>query len=182
MSLLSSLLLGLIQGISEFLPISSSGHLSIAQNLLRLQAVGKEHLFFDVLLHLGTLAAVFVAYWQDVVDMLPASPFHPPGRNGSVFRAPSPTAALPGNRPATSRNAITMKAVMANNLKAARKLSRLLSLRAPRRLSSVTAAMIPLPSHGHLQIAQVVNLAQGIPGFHLVPGFELFVDDGAGNG
>lgn len=70
MSLLSSLLLGLIQGISEFLPISSSGHLSIAQNLLNLQAVGKEHLFFDVLLHLGTLAAVFVAYWQDVVDMV----------------------------------------------------------------------------------------------------------------
>ena len=70
MSLLSSLLLGLIQGISEFLPISSSGHLSIAQNLLGLQAVGKEHLFFDVLLHLGTLAAVFVAYWQDVVDMV----------------------------------------------------------------------------------------------------------------
>ena len=70
MSLLSSLILGLIQGISEFLPISSSGHLSIAQNLLGLQAVGEEHLFFDVLLHLGTLAAVFVAYWQDIVDMV----------------------------------------------------------------------------------------------------------------
>lgn len=70
MSLLSSFLLGLVQGISEFLPISSSGHLSIAQNLLGLQAVGQEHLFFDVLLHLGTLAAVFVAYWQDIVDMV----------------------------------------------------------------------------------------------------------------
>ena len=70
MSLFSSFLLGLIQGIAEFLPISSSGHLSIAQNLLGLQAVGEEHLFFDVLLHLGTLAAVFVAYWQDIVDMV----------------------------------------------------------------------------------------------------------------
>jgi len=69
-SLLSSLLLGLIQGISEFLPISSSGHLSIAQNLLNISAVGSEHLFFDVLLHLGTLAAVFVAYWQDIVEMV----------------------------------------------------------------------------------------------------------------
>jgi undecaprenyl-diphosphatase len=69
-SLLSSFLLGLIQGISEFLPISSSGHLSVAQNLLGLSAVGKEHLFFDVLLHLGTLAAVFVAYWNDIVSMI----------------------------------------------------------------------------------------------------------------
>lgn len=70
MTLLSSLLLGLIQGIAEFLPISSSGHLSIAQNLLGLSAVGSEHLFFDVLLHLGTLVAVFIAYWHDIVDMI----------------------------------------------------------------------------------------------------------------
>ena len=72
MSLLSSFLLGLIQGISEFLPISSSGHLSIAQNLLGIQAAGEEHVFFDVLLHLGTLLAVFVAYWDDLVEMIRA--------------------------------------------------------------------------------------------------------------
>lgn len=70
MSLLSSFLLGLIQGISEFLPISSSGHLSIAQNLLGLSVVGGQHMFFDVMLHLGTLVAIFVAYWQDVVGMI----------------------------------------------------------------------------------------------------------------
>lgn len=70
MSLLSSFLLGLIQGVAEFLPISSSGHLAIAQNLLNIQAAGEENLFFTVLLHLGTLAAVFVAYWRDVVDMV----------------------------------------------------------------------------------------------------------------
>jgi undecaprenyl-diphosphatase len=69
-SLLSSFLLGLIQGVAEFLPISSSGHLAIAQNLLNIQAAGEENLFFTVLLHLGTLAAVFVAYWRDVVDMV----------------------------------------------------------------------------------------------------------------
>lgn len=70
MSLLSSFLLGLIQGISEFLPISSSGHLSIAQNLLGLSAVGGKHMFFDVMLHLGTLVAIFVAYWHDIVGMI----------------------------------------------------------------------------------------------------------------
>lgn len=68
MSVFSSFLLGLIQGIAEFLPISSSGHLAIAQNLLGLQAEIPE--FFDVLLHLGTLLAVFVAYWQDIKDMV----------------------------------------------------------------------------------------------------------------
>ena len=68
MTVFSSFLLGLIQGVAEFLPISSSGHLAIAQNLLNLQAEIPE--FFDVLLHLGTLLAVFVAYWQDIKDMV----------------------------------------------------------------------------------------------------------------
>ena len=68
MTYLSSFLLGLVQGLAEFLPISSSGHLSIAQNLLGLNTEIPE--FFDVLLHLGTLVAVFVAYWRDICDML----------------------------------------------------------------------------------------------------------------
>ena len=68
MTYLSSFLLGLIQGVAEFLPISSSGHLAIAQNLLGMETEIPE--FFDVLLHLGTLAAVFVAYWHDIVDMV----------------------------------------------------------------------------------------------------------------
>lgn len=70
MSLLNSLMLGIIQGVAEFLPISSSGHLSIAQNLLGLGVEGTDDVFFDVLLHLGTLAAVFVAYWQDIREMV----------------------------------------------------------------------------------------------------------------
>ncbi len=69
MSFFSSFLLGLIQGIAEFLPISSSGHLAIAQNLLGMQDAGVVPEFFDVLLHLGTLVAVFVAYWG-IKDMV----------------------------------------------------------------------------------------------------------------
>ena len=68
MTYFSSFLLGLIQGLAEFLPISSSGHLSIAQNLLNIDTAVPE--FFDVLLHLGTLVAVFVAYWRDICDMV----------------------------------------------------------------------------------------------------------------
>ena len=70
MSLLSSILLGLIQGVAEFLPISSSGHLAIAEHFLGMSGASDIPEFFDVLLHLGTLVAVFVAYWDDVRDMV----------------------------------------------------------------------------------------------------------------
>lgn len=70
MSLLSAILLGLVQGVTEFLPISSSGHLAIAQQLLHTTAGSDVPGFFDVLLHLGTLFAVFVAYWEDIKDMV----------------------------------------------------------------------------------------------------------------
>lgn len=69
MSLLTSIVLGLIQGVSEFLPISSSGHLAIAEYILGKTGFGTPPDFFDVLLHLGTLVAVFVAYWADIKAM-----------------------------------------------------------------------------------------------------------------
>ena len=70
MTWLSAILLGLIQGVAEFLPISSSGHLAIAEHLFSVSGVSDIPEFYDVLLHLGTLLAVFVAYWQDVKDMV----------------------------------------------------------------------------------------------------------------
>ena len=70
MTYLTAFLLGLIQGVAEFLPISSSGHLAIAQNLLGLKGAGSVPEFFDVLLHLGTLIAVFAAYWTDICEMV----------------------------------------------------------------------------------------------------------------
>ncbi len=70
MTYLSAIILGLVQGIAEFLPISSSGHLSIFQNFFQLTDVEHDHLFFDVLLHLGTLVAVFIAYRRDIAELL----------------------------------------------------------------------------------------------------------------
>ena len=70
MSILSAVLLGLVQGVTEFLPISSSGHLAIAEHLLNMQGASDVPEFFDVLLHLGTLVAVFVAYWGDIREMI----------------------------------------------------------------------------------------------------------------
>ena len=71
MSILSSMFLGLVQGVSEFLPISSSGHLSLFQHFFNL-ATADGSLFFDVLLHLGTLIAIFVYYWKDIVKLVKA--------------------------------------------------------------------------------------------------------------
>ena len=68
MSLLQSVFLGFVQGVAEFLPISSSGHLAIFQNLFHMTA-GENDLFFDVFLHLGTLIAVFAVYWRDIQAM-----------------------------------------------------------------------------------------------------------------
>lgn len=70
LTLLSSVLLGVIQGVTEFLPVSSSGHLAIAEHLLNISGASKVPAFFDVLLHLGTLVAVFIAYWADIREMI----------------------------------------------------------------------------------------------------------------
>ena len=59
MTFLEAILLGILQGLTEFLPISSSGHLVLAQTFLGLN---EPLVFFDVMLHVGTLAAVLVVY------------------------------------------------------------------------------------------------------------------------
>ena len=66
MTYLKAFLLGLVQGVAEFLPISSSGHLAIARNLLNMEGAGDIPEFFDVLLHLGTLGAVIFAYHTEL--------------------------------------------------------------------------------------------------------------------
>ena len=70
MSFLSAILLGIVQGIAEFLPISSSGHLAVLQNLFGVNDVTQSHLLFDVMLHLGTLISVIIAYRRDILEIL----------------------------------------------------------------------------------------------------------------
>lgn len=70
MSILSAIILGLVQGIAEFLPISSSGHLSILQNLFSMQTSENGHMFFDVLLHLATLVSVCIFYRKDIMEII----------------------------------------------------------------------------------------------------------------
>ncbi len=63
MNFIEALLLGLLQGLAEFVPISSSGHLILAERFFGLH---ETQLLFDLVLHLGTLIAVILFYWEDV--------------------------------------------------------------------------------------------------------------------
>ncbi|MFA6533958.1 MAG: undecaprenyl-diphosphatase UppP [Patescibacteria group bacterium] len=65
-----SLLFGAIQGLAEFLPVSSSGHLVILHHFFDLQL--GDSLSFDVALHWGTLAALLIFFWSDIVKLLKA--------------------------------------------------------------------------------------------------------------
>ena len=68
MTLLQSVFLGLIQGLTEFLPVSSSGHLAIAQNIFHIDT--GSSILFDILLHVGTLMVVFAVYWKDIWQLI----------------------------------------------------------------------------------------------------------------
>ncbi|MEG0049271.1 MAG: undecaprenyl-diphosphate phosphatase [Clostridia bacterium] len=68
MSILLAALLGLIQGLAEFLPVSSSGHLNLLQALFGVQM--EHQLLFNILLHVGTLGAVAIVFWKDWVQMI----------------------------------------------------------------------------------------------------------------
>lgn len=63
MDLIQAIILGIVQGITEWLPISSSGHLVIAQELFGLDVP----LLFDAALHLASLAVLFIVFWKDIV-------------------------------------------------------------------------------------------------------------------
>ncbi len=67
MSFFEAALLGLVQGLTEFLPISSSAHLVFFQHLLGFK---EPLLFFDVMVHVGTLLALFVYFWKDLAHLV----------------------------------------------------------------------------------------------------------------
>ena len=64
---ISVIIQGIIQGLTEFLPISSSGHLSVAQHFLGIEEAG---LLISIVLHLGTLVAVFIAFYKDIWGLI----------------------------------------------------------------------------------------------------------------
>ena len=67
MTWLEAVILGIIQGLTEFLPISSSGHLVLAQHFMEIHEKG---VLLEVILHMGTLAAIFIYYWNDLQNLI----------------------------------------------------------------------------------------------------------------
>lgn len=70
MNWLEALALGFIQGLTEFLPVSSSGHLTIAQTLMGVEFAEGDMLFFDVVVHAATVCSTLVVLWSEVVWLL----------------------------------------------------------------------------------------------------------------
>lgn len=68
MNLLQAIFMGLIQGLTEFLPVSSSGHLAIFQQIFGIET--ETGVLFEVMLHLGTLIAVCIIFWEDVKNLI----------------------------------------------------------------------------------------------------------------
>lgn len=87
MNIPQALCLGVLQGITEFLPVSSSGHLALAQHLFGLQ---EPQLLFDVAVHVGTLMAVFLVFRSDLLQILKD--------NLSFFGAQRPSPSHSGGR------------------------------------------------------------------------------------
>lgn len=69
MELWKAIVMGIIQGLAEFLPVSSSGHLAIFKHILNID-FETGGIVFDVMLHMGTLLAIFIAFWSDIKELI----------------------------------------------------------------------------------------------------------------
>lgn len=69
MGIFEALLLGALQGATEFLPVSSSGHLVLAEHLLGIDVHRSELMVFNLLIHVATVLAVIIAYWEDLSNL-----------------------------------------------------------------------------------------------------------------
>ncbi|WHH58992.1 undecaprenyl-diphosphatase UppP [Petroclostridium sp. X23] len=70
MNIFIAIILGIVQGLTEFLPVSSSGHLVIFQELFGMNDLEESHLLFDTMLHLGTIVSVCLVYYKDIYHLV----------------------------------------------------------------------------------------------------------------
>lgn len=88
MEIWQALVLGLVQGLGEFLPVSSSGHLVLAREIM---GISGDYMLFDIMVHVGTLFAVLVAFYKDIIAL-----FKPPFKTIGLLLLASVPAAVVG--------------------------------------------------------------------------------------
>lgn len=88
MEIWQALVLGLVQGLGEFLPVSSSGHLVLAREIM---GISGDYMLFDIMVHVGTLLAVLVAFYKDIIAL-----FKPPFKTIGLLLLASVPAAVVG--------------------------------------------------------------------------------------
>lgn len=67
MTIFEAIILGFVQGMTEFLPVSSSGHLVLLQKLF---GINEGAMLFTIMLHVGTLISIFIVFWEDIIEMI----------------------------------------------------------------------------------------------------------------
>ncbi len=70
LSYLQSLILGVVEGLTEFLPVSSTGHLTVTEKLLGLDVADEAVTAYTAIIQLGAIAATFVYFWRDIVRLV----------------------------------------------------------------------------------------------------------------
>lgn len=85
MNWLEALLLGLIQGLTEFLPVSSSGHLTIGQEILNLNTSSADNLLFTVTVHAATVLSTIVILWKEIEGLFKGTFFTKEWNNEKIY-------------------------------------------------------------------------------------------------
>lgn len=141
MNIIQAIILGIVQGLTEFLPVSSSGHLTIFQHIMGVDMEG--NLFFNVMLHVGTLVAVCVVYYKLIFRLIKAFI----GLLKDIFTGSFKWSQMDGDK-----NLLVMLVIG---------------------LLPLFLLFVPIPGAGGLNGKDIAGIWQGNTGYFIITGFAL---------